>query len=118
MKQCKLCNRQIETKNRCNSCSTRIRRYRCKRAAIKYLGGKCNRCNWAGDIAGFDFHHKDSSQKEFQIGSAVNKKWEVVKLELNKCELLCANCHRIHHTANRDENFLKEVDNYKGRLLN
>ena len=32
---------------RCGSCNTKIRRYRAKAAAVKYLGGKCVTCGWA-----------------------------------------------------------------------
>jgi hypothetical protein len=113
---CNVCNKEINCsrRKRCQSCTTRIRRYRTKQAAVKFLGGCCQSCGWNGDISAFDFHHIDSDQKDFQIGSANNKSWEIVKKELEKCRLLCSNCHRIEHNSERDPIFLEAVMNYKG----
>ena len=64
---------------------------------IKYLGGECNRCGYKKCIAALDFHHKSSDTKEFNITGGNLKSFEKIKPELDKCELLCANCHREHH---------------------
>jgi hypothetical protein len=108
----KICNRNI-----CGPCKTKIRRHRCKTAAVNLLGGKCVRCGWAGNIAAFEFHHTDPNKKDFQIGSAANKNWDVVKKEVLKCELLCSNCHRIEHSNRNGEKFLSIAAQYNGRLL-
>lgn len=117
---CKLCGRTYkDTRNRtrCNSCNTKIRRIRAKLAAIKYLGGKCIKCGWNGNAAAFEFHHRASSDKEFNLGGVANRSWDVIKCELDKCDLLCSNCHRMLH-SNRDEaRWVKEASTYKGRLL-
>lgn len=117
---CKICKNEIKdnekNRSRCNSCNTRIRRYRTKVAAVQYKGGCCNRCGWTGSIAAFEFHHINED-KEFNIGSAANKSWSIVKKEVEKCELLCANCHHIEHSSYADEIFLEEVKNYNGSLF-
>jgi len=112
---CIICDKH-NVKKICNSCRTKIRRHRLKEAAIKLLGNKCGDCGWIGNIVGFEFHHKNPKEKDFQIGSAANRKWEIVKKELTKCELLCSICHRIKH-SDRDEKFLTAVKNYNGRKL-
>lgn len=122
MSICFLCDKEFEdsqgrNRKRCHSCNTKIRRYRTKQAAIEYLGGSCVKCGYDEHQAALEFHHKDPSQKEFQIGKVANKSWEIVKKELDKCELLCANCHAVEHSSKQDEAFLKEVENYKGRKL-
>src|SRR5271157_3000322 len=116
---CRLCNRELPDKRRyrCNSCNTKIRRVRAKNAAIAYLGGKCMRCGYAGHPAAFEFHHRDPEQKDFTIGGVANRSWEVIQAELDKCDLLCSNCHRIEHSNRTEEKWLKEAAMYNGRKL-
>lgn len=69
---------------------------------IRYLGGACGRCRYAYDgqnAPAFDFHHRDPAQKDFVISGRRYSR-ERVRAELDKCELLCAICHRLEH-ANR-----------------
>jgi len=44
-----------------------------------------------------DFDHKDPNKKSFTIGSVARKGWslEVLYKEIDKCDVVCANCHRI-----------------------
>jgi hypothetical protein len=115
---CRLCSRMIfgYRRIRCNSCTTKMRRYRVRLRAIDVLGGKCERCGWQGPPSGFDFHHK--YDMSFRISCVANKSWELVKKELEKCELLCATCHRVHHAEGYEDSiFMEEVGKYKGRLL-
>lgn len=120
--QCKLCkkdfkNYEYRNRTRCGTCNTKIRRFRAKAAAIKYLGGKCVKCGWSGNQAAMQFHHIDPGGKDFVIGNAANKSWDAIKIEMKKCVLLCANCHMIEHSTKNDTPFLEEVLNYKGRSL-
>lgn len=69
---------------------------------IKTLGGKCVVCliKYNGNNACiFDFHHRDPSEKEFSINMSTlsRKSLKDVLKELNKCSLLCSNCHRLLH---------------------
>jgi hypothetical protein len=122
MEVCKICGNKFKDyqgkmRTRCGSCNTKIRRYRTKLAAIKLLGEKCTDCGWKGDQAAFQFHHIDHNNKDFIIGNVANKKWEVIKKELKKCILLCANCHSIRHSSKNDRALIKEAGRYKGRKL-
>ena len=88
----------------CGSCRTRIRRFLTKQKAIELLGGKCVRCGYSGNQAAMEFHHLGG--KEFILGRGFGiKSWETIKKELQKCELLCSNCHRAEHSK-RDEEIL------------
>jgi len=46
-----------------------------------------------------DFHHKNQKEKEFGINTRVHSGYSITKLkkEMDKCEVLCANCHRKLH---------------------
>jgi len=75
------------------------------------------KCGWQGHQAAFQFHHKDPKVKDFIIGNVANKKWDVIKAELSKCVLLCANCHAIEHSTKEGDLFIAEASNYKGKFL-
>lgn len=67
-----------------------------KVAAVSYLGGKCETCGYVTCVAALEFSHKDSSTKLFSL-SMVNlgiHSWDEITQELDKCQLLCANCRR------------------------
>jgi hypothetical protein len=68
-----------------------------KNQAIEYLGGKCNHCQLSYHPAVFEFHHKNPAEKERDPSKMLNSSWDRLKAELDKCELLCANCHRLVH---------------------
>jgi endogenous inhibitor of DNA gyrase (YacG/DUF329 family) len=70
-------------------------RWKLKFKAVKYKGGKCIKCGYNSCIAALEFHHTDPSSKEFSISSQPHtRSWEKLKTEIDKCELLCSNCHR------------------------
>lgn len=107
-KNCRVCGK-VGFLHRCQSCHTRVRRLRTKLRAIQLLGGKCNRCGYNGHPAAFEFHHREGHEKAFTIGMVANKSWDVVVKELEKCELLCSNCHRAEHSSQMDEALLEEL---------
>jgi len=73
-------------------------RRRTKRRSIEYLGNECTECGYSRCDAALEFHHTDPSQKDFSISNAGNtRSWQRVREELDKCILLCANCHRELH---------------------
>lgn len=68
-----------------------------KLKAIKYLGGKCIDCDNVFPPYIYDFHHLDSSEKEASIARIMGRTWKNIIPELDKCILLCSNCHRTRH---------------------
>lgn len=66
--------------------------------AIEYKGGKCERCGYNKCISAFEFHHIDGQDKDFTLGSGNTRGWDIVRKELDKCIMLCANCHREEHS--------------------
>ena len=74
------------------------RRKKLREMAVQYGGGKCALCGYDRCDDALEFHHKDSSKKEFAISQdGLTRSWERVKDEIEKCVLVCANCHRELH---------------------
>ena len=67
-----------------------------KKKAIEYKGGECVICGYKGYSAAMDFHHLDPKTKE---GLKQHKSFESNKEELDKCVLVCSNCHRGIHSG-------------------
>ena len=70
-----------------------------KHRLIKICGGKCNRCEYSRNLAALEFHHLDSTTKQFNLDlrSLSNRRWSVILVEAMKCELVCSNCHKEIH---------------------
>lgn len=74
--------------------------YNLKKKAIEYKGGKCIKCSYKKCTRALSFHHLDPSQKDFNIGTS--RSWEKIKKELDKCILVCLNCHNeLHHKEDK-----------------
>lgn len=82
----------------CTVLRNKERRQDFKKRCVEYLGGKCESCGYCKCQTAFDFHHKDSTQKDFDI-SKMTGHFDIVKKELDKCSLLCSNCHRELHNS-------------------
>lgn len=66
--------------------------------AIAYKGGKCEHCGYCKCDKALEFHHRDPSEKDFGISyKGETRSFDRIKVELDKCILLCANCHREEH---------------------
>lgn len=80
-------------------------------------GGKCERCGYDKNLGALDFHHRDPNEKEFQIDlrRLGNGNLDKLKQELDKCDLLCANCHREIHNPDLD---LNNIPNLTNELVN
>ena len=68
-----------------------------KLKAIEYKGGKCISCGYNKYPDVLEFHHRDADEKEFDWKKLRQMSWDKVTKELDKCDMLCANCHRERH---------------------
>lgn len=94
---------EYNNKGRCRKCATEAvqkRRDKLKQKSVEYKGNKCEKCGYDKFIGALEFHHIDPNEKDFGISyKGYTRSWNKVKLELDKCKLLCANCHREEHAG-------------------
>jgi hypothetical protein len=111
-RKCSKCDRKLSRNNRSGICkwckppaksrSERVSDFRKRRKlqAVEYKGGHCQICGYSKSYYSMIFHHRDPKKKDFGLSyhMARNpKNWESIKKELDKCVLLCANCHGEVH---------------------
>lgn len=73
-------------------------RKKIKEELVLYKGGKCEICGYDKCLGALDFHHLNPNEKDFSISdSSKYHNLEEMKKEVDKCILVCANCHREIH---------------------
>ena len=91
---------------------TSEQRRKVKLQCIEFKGGKCEKCGYDSCPASMVFHHIDPNKKDFGISSnGVSRSFEKCKIEIEKCMLLCANCHaELHHEENERAREIKRQE--------
>lgn len=75
-----------------------------KKFAVDYLGGKCQICSYDKCLGALTFHHRNPKDKKFTVGNLLDYSLKVLKTELDKCDLLCFNCHmELEHSDPQNE---------------
>ena len=69
-----------------------------KEQLVEYKGGKCQICGYNKCSAALEFHHIDPNKKDFTI-SGGTKSFEKLKPEVDKCIMVCSNCHKEIHSG-------------------
>ena len=116
MVECKICDRMYEYNRKkghtlgiCNSCIVTRQRQERKRKCLDYKGGKCEKCGYDRCMRALVFHHLDPSQKDFPIsGNQALREWDLILKELDKCVLLCSNCHMEVHDEEAEKRKSKQ----------
>ena len=76
------------------------RRRLIRKVCVEALGGRCIKCNGVFPDVAYDFHHRDEKTKIDDPARMIDRKsLGAIAAEIAKCDLLCANCHRIEHYA-------------------
>jgi hypothetical protein len=82
----------------CTNIQSKQRQQNLKKEMINYKGGECQVCGYSRYQGALEFHHTNPNLKDFNISNLKHYKLdEVVKEELDKCVLVCSNCHREIH---------------------
>ncbi len=100
---CNFCKKQFVYKHKndridcCQVCMNRHARRAAKLKFLEYKGGKCEICGYNKSPKALVFHHLNPLEKEFTISGFLTRNFNSVKKELDKCQLLCCNCHAEQH---------------------
>lgn len=115
IRQCEICGKDFEiidngwTRKYCYDCSPTInsncsraknitiKRRALKKMLVEYKGGKCERCGYNKCMRALEFHHSDPQEKDFGISRQLHRDVKELKREVDKCLLLCSNCHAEIH---------------------
>ena|ERR1035441_4767746 len=79
-----------------------------KNKYIQYKGGKCLICGYNRCVRALKFHHINPALKRFEISnSSQDVPWQTIQIELDKCVLVCGNCHdEIHSNLINLQNYV------------
>lgn len=77
---------------------------------------KCEICGEGRGVC-LDFHHKNRDDKEICLGDIRVLSIEIIQREVEKCMVVCANCHRIIHSNERLEYIEKVIKEEKYPLF-
>lgn len=90
---------------KCRPCYSLFKYERAKRQQAKLIEYRktleCKHCG-NNDWRVIEFHHRDPSKKERAVSDMIGWSWEKIKKEMEKCDALCSNCHRILHYELRE----------------
>jgi len=92
----------------CKTCWNKLTHQKQKQKFVDYLnefrqGIKCERCGYDKGLWALAFHHRDPSLKDFSIDKNRGKNKTELYTELDKCDVLCHNCHSEVHAEMRGD---------------
>jgi DNA-binding CsgD family transcriptional regulator len=92
----------VKIKTKTSSESVVEWRQRTKIKLVEYKGGCCERCGYNKSNSVLQFHHLNPQEKDFNIGNK-SYSFERIKKEVDKCIMVCANCHIEIHEEERNK---------------
>ena len=96
---------------------TNIQYYKSRRDFINTCkSNPCTDCKISYPPCVMDFDHRDPSIKKFNIGASLRKPITVLTEEIEKCDLVCANCHRLRTQERLDNGRHRKSKRHRSRL--
>ena len=86
-----------DTQKSKNARYMQLARRNVKAKLVLHMGGCCSVCGYNKSHRALTFHHVNPESKIFNISSNLLRNWDELMSEINKCILICENCHREHH---------------------
>lgn len=82
-----------------------------KIVCLKYKGVfKCQECGYDKNVGNLSFHHRDKDDKKYKALTRIANIEELIK-ELDKCDVLCNNCHgEVHNQHTQNKNIEELID--------
>lgn len=94
---------KVKSENQCKKCDTQESKSKqsSKRELLyRYLSDKvCVDCGVSDPVI-LEFDHLDPATKVNNISNMMSCSWSVILTEINKCDIVCANCHRRRTAKN------------------
>ena len=131
-KKCKHCNETHpkyfgkSSKTICTQCSSRknydekikpsIEKGKERNMITKLEKGNCHDCNLnvtKETISMFEWDHRNPCEKECQISKMNMRKDDVYYIEIQKCDLVCSNCHSLRTKKHFEDNLISKRQNNK-----
>lgn len=79
---------------KCRSGNVAKQRKELKARLVRESGGRCVNCGYNKSLWSLEFHHRDAATKDREVGHLIrDRKYEAAKAEVDKCDLVCSNCH-------------------------
>lgn len=104
--QCKKCQKIYHDKHYLNNKSDYLNRNKDNKLLIKQFiiefkkDKSCIKCG-ESHPACLQFHHRDKNNKKFEISHSHSYTITTILKEIEKCDILCANCHfKLHYNEN------------------
>ena len=75
----------------------------------------CVECGYDEHHSALQFHHRNPIEKVFNLARCENFTWQMIQKEVEKCDVLCSNCHAIHEFGQKKVN--QSVISVSGNIL-
>lgn len=106
-KKCEYCGEELPAGNEevsqlyCdNSCKNRVKESVARKRKKEFVDSfkiECELCGYDKFKGALDFHHKNPEEKTFAVSRYEKYSYERIEAEIDKCMVLCSNCHREIH---------------------